>query len=660
VEARTLLAHAALTTGDLFEATALATEVLNDRPSAPGASLIIAWGHVVRGQEAAARDLLSNVVTHTLWEDATARALHATLDIRGRTRGIVETVTHALSGPDPTGWYFFPQLAELLAHVHLYQELDQVLTLALDRDPTNFYSRSAYALNLLRLGDDDEGLRQMELAWDGDKFNERTFNTRALFRDVVAYEYKLVRRDGVELRLPKNAAPVLAEQLFHEIAAARRTFERRYKLEIPNVRVEVYRTPREFAVRTIGVPALGALGVCFGPVVTIVGPFSGRFNFSRVLWHELAHTYALAASQRRVPRWFTEGLSEWEAGQRAPGWRATIAEELATIDSDGALVPLSQLEGAFVLAENHQAMSQAYMQATAAVEFLMTKLDDASLRDTLAAFHTGRPAVDVLPTILRTSMNQLDAEYARWVKDTVAGAPGGWEPPADDANAVDARVALWEAANEALQRGDFRGSLQQIDLLEDADGEGYASAMLRGIALRETGAIPAAIRALERAEDFTDARSEHLILRARLARNAGDATEEQNALDAVFERDFSNAEAAARLIVLSLAGGDGAPKPHHLERLQQIAPTSPRTLGARALALAATDQRRRANALLDLGLALDPTDADSLTLLALAARACRRPDDARDSASLALQHPRISPVTRALITTTWPALSRLR
>jgi len=658
VEARTLLAHAALTTGDLFEATALAERVLTDQPEAPGAKLIVAWGQVVRGQETAARDLLSSVTPRTLWQDATSRALQATLEIRGRRRSVAESVESGLSGPDPTGWYFLPLLAELLAHTHLYRELDEALTLALARDPSNFYSRSAYALNLLRLGDDDGGLRQIERAWEGDKFNERTYNTRALFRDVIARQYELVRRDGVELRLPIEASPALSERLFEEVAAARRTFERRYDLKIPNLRVEVYRTPREFAVRTIGVPALGALGVCFGPVVTIVGPFRGRFNFSRVLWHEIAHTYALAASERRVPRWLTEGLSEWEAGQREPGWRANVAEELARLDAAGELVALSQLEGAFVLARDHQAMSHAYLQATAAVEFLMTKLDEPTLRATLTAFRTGRPATRVLPEILDTPIPQLDAEYERWIETMRGSTPTGWEPPTSPATEPDTRAALWEAANEALRRGDPAGCLAQLNLLDHADGRGYPSSLLRGIALRERGDLSDASDALRAAERYTDTRSEHLLLLARIARSSADMKVEAATLHTVFERDFSNAEAPARLIVLALAAGSTSPDPRHVERLRQISPTSPRTLAALALSLASSREQREASALLDLALAMDPTDPDALLIIAFAARACERPKDAIFAAARAARSARVSPASRELLTKTWPSTTR--
>ena len=60
------------------------------------------------------------------------------------------------------------------------------------------------------------------------------------------------------------------------------------------VQVEVYPDHEDFAVRTLGMPGLGALGVTFGEVVAMDSP-SGRkpgdFNWASTLWHEMSHVY---------------------------------------------------------------------------------------------------------------------------------------------------------------------------------------------------------------------------------------------------------------------------------------------------------------------------------------------------------------------------------
>ena len=63
---------------------------------------------------------------------------------------------------------------------------------------------------------------------------------------------------------------------------------------------------------------IGALGACFGRVVTMDSPQArppGEFQWEATLWHELAHVITLQMSNQRVPRWLTEGISVYEEKQ---------------------------------------------------------------------------------------------------------------------------------------------------------------------------------------------------------------------------------------------------------------------------------------------------------------------------------------------------------
>ena len=60
---------------------------------------------------------------------------------------------------------------------------------------------------------------------------------------------------------------------------------------------------------------LGALGACFGRVVTLDSPKArepGTFNWGETLWHEMAHVITLQLSGNRLPRWLSEGTSVFE------------------------------------------------------------------------------------------------------------------------------------------------------------------------------------------------------------------------------------------------------------------------------------------------------------------------------------------------------------
>ena len=62
------------------------------------------------------------------------------------------------------------------------------------------------------------------------------------------------------------------------------------------MQIEVYPNHEDFAVRTMGMPGLGALGVTFDYVVAMDSPSArppGQFHWASTLWHELSHVYVL-------------------------------------------------------------------------------------------------------------------------------------------------------------------------------------------------------------------------------------------------------------------------------------------------------------------------------------------------------------------------------
>src|SRR5436190_1455601 len=73
----------------------------------------------------------------------------------------------------------------------------------------------------------------------------------------------------------------LAEEAYTRLAE-------RYGIQPPApVRVEVFQHHADLGVRTVGLAGIGALGVCFGPVVSMDSPSArdrGQFNWASTLW----------------------------------------------------------------------------------------------------------------------------------------------------------------------------------------------------------------------------------------------------------------------------------------------------------------------------------------------------------------------------------------
>ena len=123
---------------------------------------------------------------------------------------------------------------------------------------------------------------------------------------------------------------------------------------------------------TSGCPGMiGALGACFGRVVTMDSPRArppGEFQWEATLWHELAHVITLQMSNQRVPRWLTEGISVYEEKRARPEWGREMDVEFAGMLNRGETLKLRDLNAAFT---NPQTISLAYYQASLLVEHIV-------------------------------------------------------------------------------------------------------------------------------------------------------------------------------------------------------------------------------------------------------------------------------------------------
>src|SRR5688572_22445271 len=191
---------------------------------------------------------------------------------------------------------------------------------------------------LLRLGQMENGRAEVEKAFKGDPFNLWAKNTLDLLDSMA--DYRETKRAGFIIKASAQESDVLspyAADLLEE-AAAKLTSKYKFTPKGPII-VEIFQNHEDFAVRTLGIPGLGALGVCFGVVIAQDSPSAreaGEFNWGSTLWHEYVHVITLQMTDYRVPRWFSEGLSVYEERRARPGWRSE--EHTSELQSQSNLV----------------------------------------------------------------------------------------------------------------------------------------------------------------------------------------------------------------------------------------------------------------------------------------------------------------------------------
>jgi predicted Zn-dependent protease len=236
--------------------------------------------------------------------------------------------------------------------------------------------------------------------------------------EVVQNKYLAVKSDHFIFYFHPDVEPILRETLppFYELA--RKDYGDRYGyVPPPPVKVEVFQRFDDFSVRSVGFAGFGALGVCFGPVITAVSPltmpFRGSFSYLDTAWHEYSHVIHLALSKGRVPRWFTEGLATLEEVKRNRGFDRHMELDLLEARATGQIYPILDLNSAF----RGSRIIFGYYQGGLICEYLEKVTKPERLVDALKLFAEDLPLEDVIQRAFGMKVADLDRGFLEFVDE---------------------------------------------------------------------------------------------------------------------------------------------------------------------------------------------------------------------------------------------------
>jgi tetratricopeptide (TPR) repeat protein len=290
---------------------------------------------------------------------------------------------------------------------------------------------------------------------------------------------------------------------------------------------------------------LGALGACFGRVVTLDSPHArepGSFSWQATLWHEMAHVITLQMSAQRIPRWLTEGISEYEESQARPEWGREMEVPFALALERGKTLKLTDLNSGFTRPDT---IALAYFQASLLVDHIVRTFGDQKLKALVRSYGEGLEGNAAVEKTIGVSLDALQASFdkaldARFgaLRAALRTVPGVAAPGADHAAPGRPAAALDLAAQRAAAAS-HPGS--------------YAAQLPYGQALAEAG-DRAAFGPLEKAAALVPITSgedtPHAIM-ARLAERLGDPVRAMAEYKAVLAQDHTTVEAARRLAALA-------------------------------------------------------------------------------------------------------------
>jgi len=327
--------------------------------------------------------------------------------------------------------------------------------------------------------------------------------------------------------------------------------------------IEIFPKHDDFAVRNFGLPGMiGALGACFGRVVTLDSPRArppGEFQWEATLWHELAHVITLQMSNQRLPRWLSEGLSTYEEKRARAEWaRQEDTDFAAMLNRDGA-IKLREFNAAF---QNPKLISIAYYQGGLLVDHLQNVYGDAGIQKLLRAYGQGMDTEAAFKSALNTGFSELQSGFDQMLEKQFGTM----------------RKALALPDNPDV----LRQPAEQLQAYAASHPDNYPVQITLGLALRKTGQLDEAMKAFERASALVPtsrgADSPHAQM-AAIAMDKKDPARAIKEFSAIVENDFDNVEAARQLVTLlrqsnvSIGNAEGAARLRPIyERIAAIDP----------------------------------------------------------------------------------------
>jgi tetratricopeptide (TPR) repeat protein len=177
--------------------------------------------------------------------------------------------------------------------------------------------------------------------------------------------YKENESAHFNLRYSGAAEPALARDVLRTLELHFSRIESELNFTPPDSIGVVLYTQQAFADITRAPGWVGALndGRIRVPVQGLTGVNS---ELSRVLKHELTHSFIQQKTHGRAPTWMQEGMAQWMEGKRSDESAAVLSQ----IYGDGHAAPLGRLEGSWMGLSGDVA-KYAYAWALANVEYIV-------------------------------------------------------------------------------------------------------------------------------------------------------------------------------------------------------------------------------------------------------------------------------------------------
>jgi tetratricopeptide (TPR) repeat protein len=351
---------------------------------------------------------------------ATIAACHLLREKKDEFDALVKQVAKFNSLPG----VFYAELAERLEARRRYDEAESYYKKAMKYRPMLAAPQASLGMLYMRMAREKEARTVLDKAFKMDDFNVRVSNTLKVLKHLDDYDkletkHFLIRFDPKHDQVLARFMAKSLEEIYDRLA---KQFDYRPKGPIL---IEVFNNHHMFSGRTIALPDLHTIGACTGRLITMCSPrdkakIVKKFNWGRVLRHELVHIFNLEQTNFQVPHWYTEGLAVSNEGfPRSPTWNNILVAHVPD-----KLLNLGNIDLAFIRPRSPTEWTLAYLQGQLYVEYMKKTHGAKSVGQMLEAFRQGLSTPAAIKKVCKVSRAEFEKGYREYLKELVKKIKG--------------------------------------------------------------------------------------------------------------------------------------------------------------------------------------------------------------------------------------------
>ena len=391
-------------------------------------------------------------------------------------RGVTESEwTKKALEHNPSYGRVYSDVAHFYIITRRYREAIDLYQKAVALDPQLWSAHADLGVNLMRENQEEKGRAHLERAFEGDPFSAKTVNSLRLIdsfsnfrlyssKDLLPLQDETRLFDALEdapimVRLHKDEAQLMRPYVMELAERSAKEFGEKYKFKPTRpIHVELYSNHDDFAVRTMGMPGIGLLGVTFGYMVAMDSPGareSGTYHWGTTLWHEMAHVFTLEATDHLVPRWYSEGISMYEEWEARPDWGERISPDFVAAFEGKKLLPVADMDKGFIRPSYPNQIIVSYFQAGLICQFIDREWGSDRLVEMLHNFAGQITTAQNIERVLGVKPTEFDKLFQEFLTKRLGKIAEegvkGWRAKLKETLAV-AREEKWEELIEPAKQ----------------------------------------------------------------------------------------------------------------------------------------------------------------------------------------------------------------